>query len=276
MRRAAENGLLVVMIGLLIAEWAILVTMPITWSRVVGFDYQPYVQAASHWLSSGSFYLPYQLAGPYPVVEREIMYPPTVLLLLVPFTVLPAPLWWAIPTTVTAWFVASCRPSRLGWIAVLACLAYPWSSEIWLAGNPVIWVVAGVAAAPRLGWPAVIVAIKPQFAPLAVFGFGKRSFWLAAGLTAAASLLMLPLWLDWVTALRNVESWPGGNWAYWLNNLPLLAVPPIAWASRSRERRRGGGSWLGAGPGVGRSALGDPVHEGSESVGARPSATSLR
>jgi hypothetical protein len=264
------------MIGLLIAEYAILVTMPMTWNRVVGFDYQPYIQAASHWLSGGSFYLPYQLAGPYAVFEHEIMYPPTVLLILVPFTVLPPPLWWAIPAIVTAWFVASWRPSRLGWIAILACLAYPWSPVIWLAGNPVIWVVAGIAAAPRFGWPAVVVAIKPQFAPLAVFGLGKRSFWLAAGLVAAVSLLMLPLWFDWLTAMRNVKSWPGGNWAYWLNNVPLLAVPPIAWASRSGESRGAGSGWLGVRPGAGRSALPVPVHDSVPPDSARHSTTPMR
>jgi hypothetical protein len=239
MRHAAEVGLMVALVGLLLAECALFAMMPGTLHRVVGFDYAPYIEAASRWLHGGSFYLPYQLTGPYAVVEHEILYPPTALLLLVPFTVLPAPLWWAIPTTITAWFVVSLRPSLLGWAAIVACLAFPWSLAIWLAGNPTIWIVAGVAASTRLGWPAIVVALKPQFAPLALLGLRHRSFWLAATLVACVSLLLFPLWLDWLTALHNVASWPDGNALYWLNNVPLLLVPVVAWlSSRTRSGPR--------------------------------------
>jgi hypothetical protein len=255
MRHAAEVGLVVALAGLLLAECALLAMMPGTLHRVVGFDYAPYCEAASRWLHGGSFYLPYQLAGPYPVFEHEILYPPTALFLLVPFTFLPAPLWWAIPTAITVWSIVSLRPSTLGWAAIIACFAFPWSLEIWLAGNPVIWIVAGVAAGTRFGWPAIVVALKPQFAPLALFGFRHRSFWLAAGLVTCASLLLFPLWLDWFTALRNVSSWPGGNAAYWLNNVPLLLIPLVAWLS-SRTRNC---SWSLPQAGAGIERLGQPL-----------------
>ncbi len=235
---AAEVVLAASLVGLIIVEYAVIVLLPSTWNRVLAFDYWPYVDAASRWLHGGSFYLPYQLSGPYPVVEHEIMYPPSALFLLVPFTVLPAPLWWAIPTAVAGWFVASYRPSLLGWTGILACLAFPWTPMLWLAGNPVIWIVAGLAAAPRLGWPGAILALKPQFAPLALIGWRHRSFWIASVIVGAASLLLLPLWFDWLNALRNVSSWPGGNLAYWVNNLPLLAIPLIAWLARTSGRTR--------------------------------------
>jgi hypothetical protein len=77
--RSVEVGLAAFLVGLLLVEYAVIALLPSTWNRVLAFDYWPYIDAASRWLHGGSFYLPYQLSGPYPVVEHEIMYPPTAL-----------------------------------------------------------------------------------------------------------------------------------------------------------------------------------------------------
>ncbi len=232
--REVEIVLLATLVGLFIAECFILATLPITWNKVVASDYTSYINAGFRWLHGGSFYLPYQLSGPYPVIQHEILYPPTLLFLLVPFTFLPAPLWFAVPTAITIWYTASFRPSILAWCGIFACLAFPWTPQVWLTGNPVIWIVAGIAAGIRLGWPLAVLVIKPQFAPFALFGLRRRSFWVASVAAGVASLLLLPVWFDWLTILRNVESWPDNNAAYWLNNVPLLAVPVIAWLGRKR------------------------------------------
>jgi hypothetical protein len=236
--REAELVLLASLVGLFIAECVVLSTLAVTWDKVVASDYTSYMNAGSRWLHGGSFYLPYQLSGPYPVIQHEIMYPPTLLFLLVPFTFLPAPLWFAIPTGITIWYTVSFRPSILAWCGIFACLSFPWTPQVWLTGNPVIWVLAGIAAGIRLGWPLAVLAIKPQFAPFALFGFKRRSFWVASLAVGFASLLLLPVWFEWLTILRNVQSWPGNSAVYWLNNLPLLAVPVIAWLGRKRPGLR--------------------------------------
>jgi hypothetical protein len=233
--RLISVGLLVILLGLLLSEYVAIVFWPATWNRVIGLDYAMYTEAAARWVQGGSFYQPYQLAGPYPVVQYEVMYPPTALFLFVPFTVLPAPLFWLIPTAVVAWCVVSYRPSLFGWTTIAACLLFPATPLLWLAGNPVIWPVAGLAAAPELGWPAIAVALKPQFAPLAILSLRRRSFWIAVGLVGLASLLLLPLWLDWLTVLRNASSWPLNTPAYWIVNVPLLAIPVVAWLTRTRD-----------------------------------------
>jgi hypothetical protein len=66
------------------------------WPRL-GIDYGMYIDAAERWLIGEAFYLSHQLAGPYQVAHLDVLYPPPVLALLVPFTILPAMLWWLIP-----------------------------------------------------------------------------------------------------------------------------------------------------------------------------------
>jgi hypothetical protein len=197
----------------------------------IGFDYWTYTRAASDWLAGRGFYESYQLAGPYVVNAREIMYPPVILPLLVPFTVLPAVLWWALPTAATVAMIAWHRPSRLAVAAILLLLCWPDSLIAWFTGNPVIWVMAIAALGTR--WPAAApwVLLKPVFAPFALVGVRTRTWWFGLAAFAAVSALFLPMWPDYVAVIRNA-AWPGGNPAYALVQSPLLAIPLIAWAGR--------------------------------------------
>ena len=70
----------------------------------------------------------------------------------------------------------------------------------------------------------MLLAIKPTLLPFAIIGIRHRSFWIAAAALAAVSLLMLPMWLDYVVVLRNLSI--GG--AYSLGSVPLLLVPVVA------------------------------------------------
>src|SRR5690348_5487772 len=71
----------------------------------LGGDMNLYLDAARHWLGGGSFYLDRQLAGPYEITGGDVLYPPVALALFVPFTVLPAVLWFAIPLAIVGWTV---------------------------------------------------------------------------------------------------------------------------------------------------------------------------
>ena len=70
---------------------------------LVGIDADIYFDAAESWLADGTWYLPRQLAGPYGIEYGDVLYPPILLYLLVPFRILPFALWWAIPIAATAW-----------------------------------------------------------------------------------------------------------------------------------------------------------------------------
>jgi hypothetical protein len=104
-------------------------------------------------------------------------------------------------------------------------------------GNPGIWICAFVAAGTIASWPFALILIKPTFAPLAFLGIRRRSWWVAAAVLAGVSVLFLPLWLDWVTALRNSDV----TLIYNLPSLPLMVAPLIPWLADDRHPIHG---WL--------------------------------
>lgn len=84
----------------------------------LGVDFQQYLAHTSRWQESGQFYLPHQLAGPTTIADGDPLYPPVILWLLIPFTVLPAILWWAVPVAVIVGVLIYLRPA---WRPVNRC-----------------------------------------------------------------------------------------------------------------------------------------------------------
>ncbi|HEV7810005.1 MAG TPA: hypothetical protein VGO64_05375 [Candidatus Limnocylindrales bacterium] len=200
----------------------------------VGVDYRLYVGAASRWLETGVFYEPAQVAGPYHVHSLPaILYPPVILPMLVPFTVLPAVLYWLIPGALTLAAFVRMRPAAWSiWVmAVLAATDAVQGPIFW--GTPVFWLMPVVAWGFLLGWPAPIVFLKPTLAPFALAGLTRpRSF--VAGLLGLAllSIPFWPLWLDWLAVIRNSDL----DATYGLSQVALLLVPTVAWLGRTRSR----------------------------------------
>lgn len=198
---------------------------------VFGLDYQWHVDASRRLLETGSPYWPWQVAGPYDIGNGAILYPPTAFALFIPFIWLPAVLWWAIPMGMTARAMAQHRPPLWAWAVVGAILAYEKSLNVYVFGNPTMWLVAAVALATRWGWPSVLVLAKPTFAPLALIGIGRRSWWIALGAFAAVSLLFGRLWLEWITVASNSDV----SVFYNLPTVPLMLAPLTPWlAGRDR------------------------------------------
>lgn len=200
----------------------------------LGVDYHLYMDAARRWLATGTFYLPHQLE-PYAIAPGDILYPPVVLWLLVPFTVLPAVLWWAVPLGLVGYVLWRLRPAPWTWPFV-ALLLVPTPSTIKLVtGNPVMWVMAALAAGVLWVGPAVFVLIKPTLAPFALWGARHRRWW---AWLAAFGLLCLPfggMWTDWLRVVGNSQpSDLGGGLLYSVWELPLLLVPLVAWAGRAK------------------------------------------
>ncbi len=232
--------------GLVIVEaiWLIVAVIGPDPSWSLGMDFRYYRDLGVRWLADGSFYLPRQLEGPYvvglleqaPVVDTQ--YPPHALLLFVPFAFLPAGLWWAIPIGVVAFALWRCRPAPWAMVLMLALLAWPRAIGAYLFGNTDIWMAAGVAAGLMWGWPVLILTMKPTLGMFALLGVRRGSWWLAAGLGMAFVVVSWPLWLDYVTSLRNAR---GVDLGYSLGSLPLMTIPIVAWIARrasvdTRER----------------------------------------
>jgi hypothetical protein len=194
-----------------------------------GVDFNQYQAHVTRWLATGQFYLPRQLAGPTQVMDGDPLYPPIALLLLVPFQVLPAILWWAIPLGITAYVLVRLRPVAWTWPILAIIALWPRTPALIYYGNPGMWAVAAVAAGVMWRWPAPFVLFKPSLAPFALIGIGPRG-WFAC--LAAVALVCVPfgsLWIDYLTALRN-SSVP---LTYSLLDLPLTLAPLVAWAGRS-------------------------------------------
>jgi len=192
-------------------------------------DFDLYLDATRRWLAGGGFFEPYQLAGPYAIRMGDVLYPPNVLLLLIPFTVLPAILWWAIPLGVTAWAIWRLRPAPVAWPFLALCLFWPPFVARVVAGNPVMWVLAFLALGCLYKWPAALVLLKPSLFPFALVGIRTRGWWIALAAGIVVSLPFAGMWIDWVRALLNST---GGGLLYSLMDVPILLLPIIAWKMR--------------------------------------------
>ena len=221
---------------LVLAAWNLTVLVPhmISLKAAIGVDFNLYMSAADHWLAGGSFYLERQLNGPYEIQPGDILYPPTVLWLLVPFRFLPSILWWAIPTAVIAWATWRVRPHGGRGQFSPSSSGTRGRRSMYLYGNPGIWMIAALAAATRWRSASTLVLLKPSLGPLALFGARHRRWWIAIGALGLASLPFAGLWLDYVKAATSSDV----GIAYSAQDLPPTLAPLIAWLARTRTDPR--------------------------------------
>jgi hypothetical protein len=196
------------------------------WFGYAGIDYALYADVTRRWLSGGTFYQPWQLAGSYSAWDPygSILYPPVALWLFVPFTVLPAVLWWAIPLAIVASVAWRLRPDPRVWPLVMLCIAWPPSFLKLVTGNPVMWIVAAVALGTIYAWPSVLVLIKPSLFPFALIGIRSRSWWFALAALVAASVPFGTMWISWAQTVINARD---GGLLYSIQEVPLLALPLV-------------------------------------------------
>ena len=225
----------VLTVGILLAQVPALLRVAATpdLNGYAGIDYRLYMDATRDWLATGQFYAPYQLAGPYPVLFGDILYPPVALWLFVPFTILPAFLWWSVPIGVTAAVIVSHRPRWMVWPILALCLWGPVQIHV-ISGNPGLWAMMFVALSTR--WPAFgpFAFIKASLGVFGLLGIRSRSWWLGLAVFCALSLAVLPMWFDWLTALLNSRS--GGGLFYSWQEAPMMLMPIIAWLARPGGR----------------------------------------
>ena len=153
-------------------------------------DWEIYRDAALRWQAGGTYFLPYQLAGPYTLGHGEVLYPPAILWLLVPFTHLPPVLWWLVPSGILVALILWWRPRGWPLVGMAICLALHTTQSVYLTGRPTMWICAFFALGlVRGGW-GVFVLLKPSVFPVALAGVRRRSWWVALLLFAA---LCVPL-----------------------------------------------------------------------------------
>lgn len=204
----------------------------------LGVDYRLYMESARRWLEGGSFYPAWQLAGPYVLQEPAVLYPPLSVPFLAAFAFLPWPFWYLPPIIIIGYAVWRLRPGPWTRIGLLTLLAWPYVWTLTLFGNPSLWASAFLALA-ALGYPtAAFVLLKPSLFPFAAFGVWHRTWWLGLAVVVAMSMLTLPLWSQYITVMLNARGSQASIW-YSLKDIPLLAIPLVAWAGRQASRWRG-------------------------------------
>ena len=243
-RPAVERAYRLIAVVLLVAAAFVWIDLyQIVDSHRYGFavDFNQYQAHTTRWLETGQLYLARQLAGPTPVQDGDPLYPPIVLYLLLPFRVLPSILWWVIPLAIIGSVIVWLRPRSWTWPLLALILLWPRTPALIYYGNPGMWVDAAIAGGVVLGWPSVFVLIKPSLAIYAPLGIRRRSWWVALGILAIASLPFGTLWVDYATVLRNsgVPPW------YSLLDLPLSLAPVIAWLGRGTPGRGIAPPWQG-------------------------------
>jgi hypothetical protein len=198
-----------------------------------GGDLRGYLDATRSWLHGDGFYLPRQLHGPYTTELGDVLYPPTALFVLIPFLVLPAPLWWVLAVGLPASLIWSWRPRPWAVALILVCLAFPNMAIVYFRGAPVIVITAVIAAALRWKWPGALILLKPSILPFALIGIRTRGWWLTAGLLVVLTLPVLSLIPVWAQA--TMDSRGNGGWLYSLKDLPLMMLPVFAYLGRTRD-----------------------------------------
>lgn len=201
------------------------------WGDTPGIDLGIYLRATARLFSGDSWFLDRQLAGPYLIHMGDVLYPPVTAFFFAPFFVLPAVLWWAIPIGLTAWLIRGWRPAPWAWPLMALCVLWPLTPAKTITGNPALWITAFVAAGLRWHWPSALVLLKPSLFPFALIGVRHRLWWVTVALLALGSLVWLDATRLWLEVLANSQ---GGGLLYSAVDIPMLLIPVIAWAGRTR------------------------------------------
>ena len=210
----------------------------LTTTQSYGQDFLFYRDIGARWLAGGPYYLDRQLHGPYDLaLMMDNLYPPTALVLFVPLAVLPLPVaaiaWWVVPLSLIGYQLRRVAPARWAWPILALLVAWPRSGGAVIFGNSDLWVAASVAAGTIWGWPALMLLLKPVFAPLALLGVARRSWWALVPFVVALSVLFIPEWENYVAVIRDSGITP----EYSVGGAPLIVMPLIAWLVRTRVDR---------------------------------------
>ena len=191
------------------------------------------------WLAGDGFYQSHQLEGPYNITQhpRPALYPPVLLYLTVPFTFLPAPLWWAIPLGIIGLAIRRVRPPVGTWPILAALLVYPRTWLVLLYGNPSMWAFAALTAGLAWTWPTTWAMLKPTLGPFALLGINHREWWFGATVALLLALPFGPMWLDYMAAVGNARNDSGLD--YLFGEWPIAAALVVVFLGR---RARGGDS----------------------------------
>lgn len=228
--RAAAICFTFALFGLAVLEAALILPIALSHDYTVGLDFSTYRIQADAWLDGEGFYRPRQLVGPYAITQGDSLYPPTLLLLVLPFRVLPLALWWIVPLGVIGFAIYRRRPAWWAWPLLALALAWPKTGMMLLYGNPALWGLAAIAAGAVWGWPYAFAVVKPVLAPFALLGIRHREWWVAMTCAVVLAIPFGTMWLDYARVLLNARS---GDSFYLVGDLVPAVLIAVALSRRA-------------------------------------------
>lgn len=199
----------------------------------VGYDPRLFAQFGARFVATGEAYYPVQFGEPYRAEGTVNVYPPLAMYLFVPFAYLPLVLWWAIPLGVFGWHLWSCRPRLWTWPVMALILGLVPTASALVYGSSTMWSVALICIGLRHPAAMALLAFKPIDAAVAILVARRRAFWIGLALVAVAALPFGGLWIEWWSAITNIE---GGTPLRNVTGVPMLLVPLVVWVGRSTHR----------------------------------------
>ena len=226
------------LLGLAILRIAVMTLQAAQLPGALGLDWHCNADAARSWMAGTGYFLDRQLHGPYLAQTAttqdlgEVLYPPVALLIFVPFTFLPDIAWWIVPGVLVVLALRLLRPAPWTW-PILALLVGMSGRQI-VTGNPGMWLVPAALWGLILGWPGVLVLLKPSAFPLALAGITKRAWWIGLGVLVLISVPFGRLWIQWVQVIVDQSI---SSPLYSVSQWPLLTIPLVVYiGSRSSAR----------------------------------------
>jgi hypothetical protein len=200
------------------------------WDRPWFDDLTIYTDATARLLSGDSWYLARQVAGPYELLDGDVLYPPVSAWFFLPWLVLPPWTFTVVPVAIVSWFVASARPAPWTWPIIVFGVVFPITLIYIAYANPTLWIAAFVALGLRFAWPGVLVLLKPSLAPFALIGIRSRGWWIGLAVLGFGSLPFLSATLDYPRIVLDAQ---GGSLLYSGTSIPIMVVPIVAWLGRT-------------------------------------------
>jgi hypothetical protein len=224
-----------VVIGVLGIAFFLVAGTQAGWDRPWFDDLTIYTDATTRIVSGDSWYLARQVSGPYELLDGDVLYPPVSAWFFLPWLVLPAWTFAALPMAVIAWSIATTRPAPWTWPIIVFGLVFPITLIYAAYANPTLWIAAFLALGLRFGWPGVLVLLKPSLAPFALVGIRSRGWWIGLVLLGLASLPFLTATIDYPRVVTDAR---GGSLLYSGTSIPILMVPLVAWLGRTVGKPR--------------------------------------
>jgi hypothetical protein len=207
------------------------------WDRTIGADLTYYANLARMLFTTGQWFPDKELHGPWLILQSgplDVLYPPAVAWIFAPFIWLPVGVLLAFVIGVNLWLIREWRSAPWTWPLMALCVLWPLTLLKGIGGTSSLFVMVALGLGLRYRWPSVFILLKPSLFPFALLGIRSKWWWVGLALLGLMSLPFLRETLLYPQVILDSRN-PDGA-LYSLTDLPMMAIPIIAWLGQTRRR----------------------------------------